>query len=78
MVTAIFSGPGAFRRRLPAAARPLAWLLERLFGRGVTRIEWSEVAAHDGHVELRKEAGECGLGAGDDRLGAVIARIPGS
>lgn len=78
MVTAILSGPGEFRRRLPGAARPMAWLLERLFGCGVTRIEWSEVAAHDGHIEVRKEAGEYGLGAGDDRLGAVIARIPGS
>lgn len=78
VVAAILSGPGEFRTRLPRVARPLAWLLERLFGRGVTRIEWSEVAAHDGHIDLGKEAGEYGLGAGDDRLGTVIARIPGS
>ena len=38
-------GPGRVPRpACRAAARPLAWLLERLFGRGVTRIEWSEVS----------------------------------
>lgn len=79
VVAAILSGPGAFRRRLPPrAGRPLAWVLERLFGRGVTRIEWSDVSGHDGHIALRGEAGTYGLGAGDDRAGAWIARIPGS
>jgi hypothetical protein len=78
VVAAILSGPGEFRRRLPRAGRPLAWLLERLFGTGVTRIEWSEVAGHDGAIELRKKATDYGLGAGDDAAGAVIARIPGS
>jgi hypothetical protein len=78
VVVAILSGPGEFRCRLPRAARPFAWLLERLFGRGVTRVEWSEVSGHEGHIELRGDARSYGLGAGDDRAGALIAKIPGS
>lgn len=78
VVAAILSGPGMFRQRLPAAGRPLAWLLERLFGRGVTRLPWDEVAGHDGAVKLRKHASDYGLGAGDDVAGRWIARVPGS
>jgi hypothetical protein len=78
VVVAILSGPGEFRRRLPRAARPLAWLLERLFGDGVTRIEWSEVSGYKGHIELRKDAKTYGLGAGDDKVGRLIAKIPGA
>jgi hypothetical protein len=78
VVAAILSGPGEFRTRLPLAGRPLAWLLERLFGTGVTRIEWSEVTGHEGHIELSQDASTYGLGAGDDAAGALIARIPGS
>jgi len=77
VVAAILSGPGAFRSRLPRA-RPVAWVLERLFGRGVSRVEWSEVSGHDGHIELRQDAKTYGLGAGDDRAGEWITRIPGS
>lgn len=79
VVAAILSGPGMFRTRLPGPiGRPFAWLLERLFGDGVTRIDWSEVAGHDGAIELRKTAATYGLGAGDRAAGAFIARIPGS
>ena len=78
VVAAILSGPGEFRTRLGQVGRPVAWLLERLFGRGVTRIEWSEVSGHDGHIELHRDAKTYGLGAGDDRAGALIAKIPGS
>jgi hypothetical protein len=78
VVTAILSGPGAFRSRLPGPGRPLAWLLTRLFGDGVTRIEWSEVSGHEGAIELRKDATTYGLGAGDDKIGSLIAKIPGS
>ena len=78
VVAAILSGPGEFRTRLGQVGRSVAWLLERLFGRGVTRIEWSEVSSHDGHIELHHAAKTYGLGAGDDRAGALIAKIPGS
>ena len=44
----------------------------------VTSIEWSEVSGHEGHIELQQDAGTYGLGAGDDRAGAWIARLPGS
>jgi hypothetical protein len=78
VVAAILSGPGEFRCRLGRLGRPLAWLLERLFGDGTTRIDWSEVSGHEGHIELRKDAKTYGLGAGDDKAGALIAKIPGS
>jgi len=78
VVVAILSGPGEFRRRLPRVARPLAWLLERAFGTGVTRVEWTDVDGHEGAIELRGRATDYGLGAGDDVAGRWIARIPGS
>jgi hypothetical protein len=79
VVTAILSGPGVFRDRLPRrVGRPVAWLLERLFGDGVSRIDWSDVSEHEGAIQLRKDAPACGLGSGDDAVGSVIARIPGS
>ena len=78
VVAAILSGPGEFQTRLGPVGRPVAWLLERLFGRGVTRIEWSEVSGPDGHIELHRDAKTYGLGAGDDRACALIAKIPGS
>jgi hypothetical protein len=77
-VVAILSGPGLFRYRLPRAARPLAWLLERAFGTGVTRLEWRQVAGHDGAIALRGHATDYGLAAGDDAAGRWIARLPGS
>lgn len=78
-VAALLSGPGTWRQRLPRrAGRPAAWLLERLFGTGVTRVPWDDVAEHDGAVILGVRAADVGLGEGDDRLAPLLARFPGS
>jgi hypothetical protein len=78
VVTAILSGPGEFRTRLPRVGRPLAWFLTRLFGDSVTRTAWSEVSGHEGAIQLHKDAKTYGLGAGDDKVGRLIAKIPGA
>jgi hypothetical protein len=42
------------------------------------RIPWSEVAEIHSHIQLRKRAGELGLGRGDDRLRPYVEKIPGA
>ncbi len=73
-VVAIFSGPGAWRRRAGLVGRFAAWI----GGGSVVRIPWEEVAEVSSHVKLRKRAGELGLGRGDDRLRPFILKIPGA
>ena len=73
-VVAIFSGPGAWRRRAGLIGRFGAWLA----GGEIVRIPWEEVADVAAHVKLRKPADQLGLGRGDDRLRPYIERIPGS
>ena len=79
-VTAILSGIGLWRDRLP---RPLRGLGRRLFpqpvlGRNVIRVPWSKVEEITAVVRLREPAPELGLGQGDDDLAPLIERIPGS
>ena len=73
-VVAIFSGPGAWRRRAGLTGRFAAWI----GGGTVVRIPWEEVAGISSHVKLRKRAEELGLGRGDDRLRPLIQKIPGA
>ena len=73
-VVAIFSGPGAWRRRAGLIGRFAAWI----GGGRVVRIPWEEVAVVSAHVKLRKRADELGLGRGDERLRPFIERIPGA
>lgn len=73
-VVAIFSGPGAWRRRAGLTGRFAAWI----GGGRVVRIPWEEVAVVSAHVKLRKRADELGLGRGDDRLRPLIQKIPGA
>ena len=73
-VVAIFSGPGAWRRRAGLVGRFAAWI----GGGSVVRIPWQEVAEVSSHVELRKRAEGLGLGRGDDRLRPFIQKIPGA
>jgi hypothetical protein len=73
-VVALYSGPGAWRRRGGPLGRFAAWV-----GRGnVVRVPWEEVAGVESHVRLKKTAPEYGLGRGDDRLRPWISRIPGA
>ena len=77
VVAAVVSGPGAWRRRLPRSWRPVAWLLERLFGTGETHVPWSVVRDVAATVELSRPARELGLGRGDDIAGRWFDRLPG-
>ena len=73
-VVALFSGPGAWRRRAGLTGRLAAWI----GGGNVVRIPWEEVASVSAHVKLRTHAEELGLGRGDDRLRPFIEKIPGA
>ena len=77
VVVAIVSGPGAWRSRLPRSWRPVAWLLERLWGTGETQVPWSDVHDVAATVELRRTARELGLARGDDIAGRWFDRLPG-
>jgi sporulation protein YlmC with PRC-barrel domain len=78
-VVAILSGPGTWRQRLPRILRgPLGWPLERLFGTGVSRIDWSDVKRVAAAIELEITAESAGLGRGDDIAANVVKRIPGA
>ena len=74
-IAAILSGPGALRERLPRWVKPLA---RRLFTDDVVRVDWSEVSDIQVVVELKRPAGELGLGRGDDAFGEIVNKIPGS
>jgi hypothetical protein len=73
-VVAIYSGPGAWRRRGGMLGRLAAWL----GGGRIVRVPWEEVAEVESHVRLRKTAPEYGLGRGDDRARPWVSRIPGA
>ena len=73
-VVALYSGPGAWRRRGGFLGRLASWL----GGGKVVRVPWEEVADVESHVRLKKTAQEYGLGRGDDRLRLLVERIPGS
>lgn len=77
-VAAVISGPGAWRARTPRGLLLLVWPLERLFGRGTTRIDWERVSDVGAAVELDVVAREVGLGAGDDRAERWVRRLPGA
>ena len=73
-VVAILSGPNVWRGRASLLGRIAA----RLGGDGRVRVPWSEVAAVESHVRLKRQATDYGLGRGDDRLRPWIERIPGA
>ena len=72
-VTAILIGNGAASARLPELFK---FLSERIFGRSVVRIPWSEVKVITHQIKLRSEAKELKL---DERQGSIynfISRLP--
>jgi sporulation protein YlmC with PRC-barrel domain len=77
-VTAIVSGPGAWVARVPKRARRLFALLLAPTGRGSTRIAWEHVREVGPAVRLDVAATELGLSRGDDVVGRLVARLPGS
>ena len=72
-VTAILIGNGAASERLPELFRILS---QRIFGKSVVRIPWSEVDVVTHQIKLKSEAKELKL---DERTGAVydfISKLP--
>jgi hypothetical protein len=77
-VAAIWSGPGAWPDRVPRRARRLWRLLLRPTGLRSSRVGWEHVRAVDSAVTLDVTAGELGLAHGDDVVGRLVGRLPGS
>jgi sporulation protein YlmC with PRC-barrel domain len=74
-ISAILAGPGAFSGRLPNwIARPA----KRLWGEGMVRVPWDEVADVTAVVNLKRPASELGLGQGDDATRSMVDWLPGS
>jgi hypothetical protein len=73
-VVALYSGPGAWRRRGRLLGRFAAWV----GGGDVVRVPWEAVAEVESHVRLKQTAPDYGLGRGDDRVRPWISRIPGA
>ncbi len=72
---ALLVGPGAWQTRLPALAGVVsAWA----FGRGRTRIPWSEVAELTQSIKLKRRASELGLGRLERKAATWLKRFPGS
>ena len=72
-VTAILTGPGAWRDRGRLGA-----LLSRLGARRRVKVPWSEVAGVDSAVRLTKPASELRLARGDRRAERWIEKLPGA
>jgi len=72
-VVAILTGPPAW-----ASRGPIGRLAARLASGPLVRIPWDEVETIKSGVHLRKQAGELGLGRGDDRARRFVEKIPGA
>jgi sporulation protein YlmC with PRC-barrel domain len=77
-VTALLSGAGVARGRLPDPVR--RWLRaffgDPVEGVDMIRIPWGEVKGIDADVRLLKPAAELGLGRGDEIVRGVAERVP--
>jgi sporulation protein YlmC with PRC-barrel domain len=73
VVAALLLGPGAWSTRLPALLRLLA---QRVFGREVMHVPWSEVVQIGEVIRLRSRAAELGLGRLDRKVGRWLTRLP--
>ena len=73
-VAAILVGPGAWQGRL---SRPVLWLAQRIAGKHVVRVPWSEVKHITSVVTLARPAKELGLGKGEERAAKRLPRIGG-
>jgi hypothetical protein len=78
VVTAVWSGPGAWGDRVPRRARRAWRALLRPTGRGAARVEWARVREIGPAIQLDVAAGELGLAHGDDVAARVVRRLPWS
>jgi sporulation protein YlmC with PRC-barrel domain len=74
-ITATLSGPGVWAQRLP---RPLWRLAGRVFGDDYTRVPWDAVRDIAEVTYLKGRGHDLGLGRGDDSVGRIVKRMPGS
>jgi sporulation protein YlmC with PRC-barrel domain len=74
-ITAILSGPGLWSQRMPRALRGLS---ARIFGDDCVSVPWDAVKDIAEVVYLKRPGAELGLGRGDDAVGRIVRRIPGS
>ncbi len=72
-VTAIVTGPGAWRKRGRIGA-----LVGRFAPRSVVKVPWDEVKDVEAGVHLRSRAPALRLGRGDRRAERWIERLPGA
>ena len=73
-VVAILVGPGYWPQRAGWLGRLAGWI----GGSKRVRVPWAEVESVDSAVNLRKQAGDYGLGTGDDRVRPLLEKIPGA
>jgi sporulation protein YlmC with PRC-barrel domain len=74
-VDALLVGPGAWLPRLPAL---LQWAGERIFGRGIVRVPWSEVEHVAETIRLRSKASALELGRMDRKVATWLSHLPKS
>ena len=72
-VAAILVGPPAWRGR-----GALGRLASRVARGRLVRVPWTDVAAVEAGIRLRRPARELRLGRGDDRAGRWVEKVPGS
>jgi len=70
-VTAILVGPGAYAGRVP---RWLLWIMQRIGGRRIVRIPWSEVTDIASTLQLRSPARSLGLMRAEDAARRFVPR----
>jgi sporulation protein YlmC with PRC-barrel domain len=74
-VKALLVGPGAWRGRL---SRPLLWLLQRLAGKHVVRVPWSQVKQISSTVTLASTARQLGLARSEERARRMLPKLGSS
>ena len=71
-VAALLVGPGAWIPRLPRIFQPIA---QRIFGRELVKVPWSEVSEIAAKIKLRSAAVDLGLGKADRKAKRWMAAL---
>lgn len=70
-IKALLVGPGTYGARLPGW---LAWLMQKLAGKGLVRVPWDKVEAIGSVVRLAGTASELGLGRAERKARRALER----
>lgn len=71
-VASILAGPGAWRGRL---SKPVLWIAQRIAGKRMAHIAWSEVEHVTSVVRLARTAKALGLTREEDKAAALLPKI---